>query len=480
MKYLFNNIVAKVLIGFLSLLFLVVFISCYSEKASVDVKKPKLIVTTDLGQDPDDMQSIVRLLHYANEFEILALIANGDSNEEYELPEIRTDLLFEALKAYDTILPNLRKVDKAYPSETYLKSIVKAGCSGNSRKKPVFDYIGEGKNTPGSDWIIKQVDANEGPIHISVWGGAADIAQALFDVKWQRSAEELKQFVAKLRIFLIGTQDSSNQWIIDNFPDLWMILALSLDGDNWKSGYRGMFLGGDMSVTSKSWLNDNVIGQNALGNLYPQNAWTSGGTVNPNNALKEGDTPSFLYFLPNGLNHVTNPNWGSWGGRYQEVRPNFYRDTADTFFDVSVDSLVTNHKATVFRWRPDFQADFAARVQWGKGDESTINHYPEIVINKNQGQKPLYIFAENSDQVFLDSGDSFDVDNDKLKFEWFVYNEIGDYNGDKSKIILNSNSSKTVITIPDNGTGSFHIILKVTDNAMYPLSSYKRIVVNIE
>ena len=135
-------------------------------------QKPKLIVTTDLGQDPDDMQSTIRLLHYANEFQLLGLVANGDSNMESEFPEVRTDLLLQLIAAYDSILPNFRKVDSTYPSANYLRSIVKAGVSGNSRKKPVNAYVGNGKNTEGSDWIIKQVDENEAPIHISVWGGA--------------------------------------------------------------------------------------------------------------------------------------------------------------------------------------------------------------------------------------------------------------------------------------------------------------------
>jgi hypothetical protein len=31
--------------------------------------------------------------------------------------------------------------------------------------------------------------------------------------------------------------------------------------------------------------------------------------------IMEGDTPSFLYLIPNGLGDAEHPEWGGWGGR---------------------------------------------------------------------------------------------------------------------------------------------------------------------
>jgi len=42
-----------------------------------EVTKPRLIVLTDIGGDPDGQQSMVRLLLYANEFDIEGLIARA-------------------------------------------------------------------------------------------------------------------------------------------------------------------------------------------------------------------------------------------------------------------------------------------------------------------------------------------------------------------------------------------------------------------
>ena len=39
--------------------------------------KPRLLVLTDIGGDPDDQQSMIRLMTYANEFEIEGLIASA-------------------------------------------------------------------------------------------------------------------------------------------------------------------------------------------------------------------------------------------------------------------------------------------------------------------------------------------------------------------------------------------------------------------
>ena len=39
--------------------------------------KPRLLVLTDIGGDPDDQQSMIRLLLYANEFDFEGLIATA-------------------------------------------------------------------------------------------------------------------------------------------------------------------------------------------------------------------------------------------------------------------------------------------------------------------------------------------------------------------------------------------------------------------
>ncbi|MBX2872872.1 MAG: DUF1593 domain-containing protein, partial [Saprospiraceae bacterium] len=156
---------------------LVLLVSLFS--FSLRAQQPNLIISTDIGQDPDDQQSMVRLLHYANDFNLLGLIANADDNYDHEPPVLRTDVLYQIIEAYGSIFPNLQKVDANYPSATYLKTLVKKGCAGNGLKTPVMEYIGKGKSTEGSRWIIRQVDGADEVVNIAVWGGACDVAQAL-------------------------------------------------------------------------------------------------------------------------------------------------------------------------------------------------------------------------------------------------------------------------------------------------------------
>ena len=38
----------------------------------------------------------------------------------------------------------------------------------------------------------------------------------------------------------------------------------------------------------------------------------------------EGDTPSYLSLIPNGLNVPEHPDWGGWGGRYEKYIPELF------------------------------------------------------------------------------------------------------------------------------------------------------------
>jgi hypothetical protein len=442
-------------------------------------QKPRLIVTTDVGQDPDDEQSMVRLLHYANEFDIEAIIANADANADYEPAELKGFIIHDMINAYAKIEDNLRKHDAAYPTAWQLHGVVKRGCYGNAESIPYTDFIGEGKDTEGSDWLIKVVDKDDPrPINIAVWGGACDLAQALWKVRNTRSEKDVNQFVEKLRVYFIGMQDSSNDWVIENFPRMWMILALDKGGDKWQSGYRGMFWGGNMNTTSKSWLHENIIGVNPLASMYPDKASTGGSNKNPYMAMKEGDSPSMLFFIRNGLNNSDEPSWGGWGGRYELERDNYYRDANDLFYDEQSGREIQSPRATVFRWRSDFQQDFACRVRWATQNYEQGNHYPQLAVNGEKGIAPLYLRTNAGKIMSLHATGSVDPDGDELVYHWVVYPEAGTYNGNVE--VKDADLSRATIQIPKNAKGkTIHVILCVKDKRALSLTSYRRIVILI-
>lgn len=459
----------------ISFLVVVLFLSF-----SAQAQKPRLIVLTDIGQDPDDEQSMVRLLHYANEFRIEGLIATADNNSAHETAVIRDDIIHEMIDDYAKCVGNFRIHADGFPTTEYLRSKVKKGNDKGGTNVPLENFIGDEFDTEGSEWIISVVDApNPQPVCISVWGGAADLAQALWKVRNTRSTSEVENFVRKLRVYFIAKQDASNQWIIDNFPDLWLILNLDESGDTWKSSFRGMFWGGDMSNTSKEWIHKNIHGHTELANNYPDKTYTGGESKNPHMALKEGDTPSFLYFLPNGLNAVEHPEWGGWGGRFKEIESNLYRDAEDTVFDISEGKTITSSRATVFRWRDDFQNDFMARIDWGATPEySAANHPPLAVVNGDIGNKPLHIFASPRKKIKLDAIISHDPDRDDLTIDWFQYREAGTYNGEVK--IRTRRKAKARVRIPKDAAGTtIHIICKVSDDGTPSLCGYKRVIIEV-
>lgn len=62
--------------------------------------RPRLAILTDIGGDPDDQQSMVRLMVYSQEFEIEALIASASGTPgELDRSMVRPDLIREIVKA---------------------------------------------------------------------------------------------------------------------------------------------------------------------------------------------------------------------------------------------------------------------------------------------------------------------------------------------------------------------------------------------
>jgi hypothetical protein len=191
-------------------------------------------------------------------------------------------------------------------------------------------------------------------LNITIWGGQTDLAQALWRIKQQRGASGFRELTRKFRVFDIGDQDGIADWMRQEFPGMYYILPRVPSGrDRREATYRGMYLTGDESLTSRAWVEANVRSRGPLGALYPTKTWTA---PNKHGCLKEGDTPSWFFFLPLGGNDPRDPSRPGWGGQYQRQPDGWYHDLSATGeFDP---------RTTVSRWRPDFQADFARRMRW--------------------------------------------------------------------------------------------------------------------
>lgn len=313
---------------------------------------PRLAILTDIGGDPDDQQSMIRLMVYANEFDIELLLASASGTRgELKKSVTRPDLILQIIDAYAAVLPNLKRHASGWPEASKLRSCVKSGNPHRERA-----YIGDGHDTEGSRALIERVDAGsaERPLNIAIWGGQTDFAQALWRVKQDRGAEGFAAFAKKMRIYDINDQDGIADWMRGEFPGLNYILAKAPPGRDKREGtYRGVYLTGDESLTSKAWIEANVKSRGLLGALYPMKTSTA---PNKNGCMKEGDTPSWFFFLPLGGNDPGDPTKPGWGGQFQREPDGWWRDLpAKDGFDP---------RSTVTRWRADFQADFAKRMTW--------------------------------------------------------------------------------------------------------------------
>lgn len=315
-------------------------------------ERPRLAILTDIGGDLDDQQSMVRLMVYANEFDIELLLASaagtpGELKESVTKPE----LIHEIITAYGAVLPHLRKHAEGWPEAEALHERVK---SGNPHRGKA--HIGEGHDTEGSRELVKLIDSGspERPLNVAIWGGQTDLAQALWHVKQHRGSEGLSALTKRLRIYDIADQDGIASWMRTEFPGLFYILNKAPQGhDRREAVFRGMYLTGDESLTSKQWITDHVKSRGPLGALYPMK---TSNQPNPHGCMKEGDTPSWFFFLPLGGNDPNDPTKPGWGGEFQREPDGWWRDPlALEGFDP---------RSTVSRWREAFQADFAKRIQW--------------------------------------------------------------------------------------------------------------------
>lgn len=410
--------------AFLSLF--LIFNACLSAASqkqcapSAENAKPRIFILTDMSNEPDDQMSLVRFLTYSNEMHVAGIAATTSTwlNDTIDLTTIR-----QVITAYGEVVDNLNaNVPQTlpYPPADDLLSKTHAGHSVYGLAALDLDL------SDAAQAVVKAADdaQADGPLWVSVWGGANVLAEALNYISKARSDDEVNEFVSKLRVYSISDQDDAGPWIRLHYPKLFYIV--SLHGFNeyslatW-SGISGEVRrpfdkgGPDTSLVTNEWLDEHIrIG--TLGAHYPVYPY-----------IMEGDTPAFFTLIQNGLGDINHPEWGSWGGRYMLVdrtaRSLVYSDATDWAEGVNGEFFFSQF-ATIWRWREAYQYDFAARMQWTiNGDYSATNHHPVAIVNETCGPAFAEVSFKNGTSFVLDASESWDPDGDELSFEWFHYRE---------------------------------------------------------
>lgn len=281
---------------------------------NMGTEKPyRVLVSTDIGgTDPDDFQSMVHLLLYADTIDLEGVISSpfGPGRKEH---------ILQVIDAYEKDYPTLKQRSTLYPEPDSLRKITKQGAT------ECAPYRGYSKRTEGSDWIIECARRDDRrPLYLLIWGGIEDLAQALHDAP---------DILPKLRVYYIGGPNKkwgpdAFQYMADNFPDLWIIES--------NATYRGWFTGGNQSGewSNTAFPKQHIANHGAMADFFMTQL---GGTI------KMGDTPSLAWLLNSPK--PEDPTISNWGGQYIRAWKRPYRlfdrmpTSKDTIAEFSVMEL---------------------------------------------------------------------------------------------------------------------------------------------
>ena len=427
----------------------------------LDVPNPeprlRLIIETDAGGDPDDEQSLVRFLHYVNEWDVEGIIANrprARDGENRNRERTGIGIVRAQVNAYGECWPNLVQHDPRYPRPEALLARAVVGYDGTDDAVNLILTTMD-REDPRAVWYID-------------WGsdrgsGTNNLRRALDRVLRERDARGYAKFKDRLRLvsYDLFAEHTTRA------PDwkFWLnTFQPPLDGKRWYHRFSALTAhagGFDLQ-------RDVLTGHGPLGALYP---------TNTTHWQKEGDTMTFLYLVPTGLSDPNQPAWGSWAGRYgpredAAGKPYYWANQADAW------NSTTNRDNTLARWAVHLQNDFRARLDWCVKPFDQANHPPRVVLNGARGNEVLRLSAKAGTDLKLDAGATRDPDGQRLRFEWFQYPEPGTYHG-QVQIEGTGTAVATVHVPPDAGGKSFHVIVAATDEGNPPLTRYRRAVIEV-
>lgn len=417
----------------------------------------RLLIETDAGGDPDDEQSLVRFLLYANEWDVEGIIANRPvtrSGENFNRERTGLGVVRALIGAYGQCWTNLVQHDARYPTAATLLARTRAGYDDTE---------------DGVALLIRAVDAPDPrPLWYSDWGtdnGAAtnNLRRALDRVLRERGSAGYAKFKSRLRLSsqdkFAGHTATAPPWTF--WVNTWQP---ELNRQRWYHRFSAI----TATAGGFDLRRDVLTGHGPLGALYP---------TNTTHRQKEGDTASFLYLVLTGMNDPAEPGWGSWAGRYGAREdfaglPYFWANQTDAWGGTS------NRDNTLLRWAAHLQNDFRARLDWCVKGVKEANHPPRVVLNGVRGTDVLRFSARAGDEVKLDASGTEDPDGDDLSYEWLTYPEAGTYRD--AVVLEGTNSPRALLKVPGDAAGkSIHAMVAVTDRGEPPLTRYRRAVIDV-
>ncbi len=411
------------------------------------MEKLRVIMTTD--SEIDDKCSMLRFLLYTNEFDVEALISVNSKWQKDGHGEI---WIHEMIDKYKEVYDNLKSYDENYPTPNYLHSKV---IQGPVDRAPLYADCPPYNDGYTTNFIIeKLLDNDPRPLYVSMWGGGTLMANVFWHLQNKYSQEDCEKAISKVRMYFIDYQEfgkGGGQWLRDNVPQAQNILDYQFhETYAYKPRSRMPY----EEYMGEDWLNENVkYNHGPLGSSY---------FVMRNGLyVSEGDTPSYLWLVPNGLRSHENPSFGGWGGRHENIGDNQWNDAFD---DGDV-------KKPLWRWTKDVQNDWAMRLDWCvmQNNEATVP--PVVVVDCKTD-----IVALAGEEVTLNAEGSFNPKGCEVDIKWWRY-----YDADscKSQVEIHSDGAKVTLKVPNEKGESIHMICEVANKEGLEIKRYARIIINI-
>jgi hypothetical protein len=227
--------------------------------------------------------------------------------------------------------------------------------------------------------------------------------------------------------------------------------------------------------------------------------------------ISEGDTPTFMNLLDNGLRAWENAGYaGGWGGIRRPANapggfgrgapvvpvgpddPGIGLGIAPARSDANKTAVVPaappagggggrggqpippRTAAVSARFFAAAQNDFTARLKWSVTPKfSDANHPPKVSV-----RGPLEVSAAHGSTAHLQANVS-DPDKNNVKVAWWQYNDAGTYPGDVT--FSDAAAVATDVRIPDDAQPGqlIHVILEATDDGTPRLTRYQRVIIRV-
>lgn len=283
-----------------------IFASCQKHESNT----PRVFVFTDINidsGDPDDRQSLIHLLWYADELQIEGIVPDRWNAQGFEACQLVVD-------AYEKDYLTYRWHGKGFPPPDVVRKLIATD----------FD--------DAMERFARAASRKNDPLYVLIWGNMVNVGEAL---------RRFPDLAANIRLITIGT-DLMMEEHIPYMPADWEKTDRPCTQYNWNGHGRNEIFNDprfdDMWWLEINWTYEGMFtGDEPVDMFHKLSAYGAMGQhmveVTENEPwaryFRVGDTPSVLYVI-DPRHDRTDPTVSTWAGKFvrpfPETRPHYYTD----------------------------------------------------------------------------------------------------------------------------------------------------------